>query len=139
MFLGGKRDFSIFGPRPVNHADVLMRFVDSVDVEKTRRDERARAGRSRGRTLAEQFHVEAAFFLRLAQRGLLRVFVQFDVPAERQPLVELAMVDEQNLAVVNDEDRDGKINFFVDVGHVKIPNSKLQAPEKLQTSSFNDK
>jgi hypothetical protein len=28
------------------------------------------------------------------------------------------MVDEQNLFVVNDEDCDGEINSFVDVGHV---------------------
>ena len=74
-------------------------------------------GDGRGRTFAEQLHVQPAFFLRLAQRGLLRVFVQFDVPAERQPFVQLAMVDEQNLAVVNDKNRDGEINFFVDVGH----------------------
>ena len=60
---------------------------------------------------------KSALLFRFAQRGLLRVFVQFDVPAERQPFVELAMVDQQNLAVVNDEDRDGEINFFVNVRH----------------------
>jgi hypothetical protein len=27
------------------------------------------------------------------------------------------MVDQQDSAVVNDEDRDREINFFVDVGH----------------------
>ena len=31
--------------------------------------------------------------------------------------VQVAMVDEQDLAVVDDEDRDGEINFFVDVSH----------------------
>ena len=97
MFLGGECELAVLGPRPVNHADVLVRVVDAMDVEKARRDERARAGLGRGRTFAEQFHVEAAFFLRLAQRGLLRVFVQFDVPAERQPFVQLAMMDQQNL------------------------------------------
>jgi len=114
---------------------VLMRFVDAMDVEKARRDERARARRSRGRTFAEQLHVETAFFLRLAQRGLLRVFVQFDVPAERQPFVELAMMDEQNLAVVNDKDRDGEINFFVDVGHFEFFKGKLSA-ENLRQSNM---
>jgi hypothetical protein len=29
-----------------------------------------------------------------------------------------AMMDEQNFSVVNDKNRDGEINFFVDVGHV---------------------
>jgi hypothetical protein len=27
------------------------------------------------------------------------------------------VMDEQNLAVVNNKNRDGEINFFVDVGH----------------------
>ena len=96
---------------------MLVRVADAVDVEKARRDEGACAGRSRGRTLAEQFHVEAAFFLCLAERSLLRVFVQLNMPAERQPFVQLAMMDEQNFAVVNDKNGDGEINFFVDVGH----------------------
>jgi len=107
-----------FWPRPVNHADVLVRFADAVDVEESRRDEGTGAGRSGGRTLAEQFHVEAAFFLRLAESSLLRVFIQFNVPAQRQPFVQLAVVDEQNLFVVDDEDGNREINSFVNVGHV---------------------
>ena len=30
------------------------------------------------------------------------------------------MVDEQYLFLVNDEDGDGEINFFVDVGHADL-------------------
>ena len=78
--------------RPVNHPDVLMRLVDPVDVEKTRRDECPRAGLGRGRTLAEQLDVEAALFFGLAQRRLFRVFIQFYVATDRQPLVQLAMI-----------------------------------------------
>jgi hypothetical protein len=37
--------------------------------------------------------------------------------AERQPRVQLAMMNEQNLPVMNDEDGDREINFFVDVSH----------------------
>ena len=94
--LGGGEFYcgGIFWARPVDHADVLVRVADPVDVEKARCDERARAGRGRGRTFAEQFHIEAALFLRFAERGLLRVFIQFNVAAERQPFVQLAMVDE---------------------------------------------
>ena len=91
-----------------------------MDVQKARRDERAGAGRSRGRTFAKQHDFESALFLRFAERRLLRVFVQFNVSAKRQPFVQLAMVDEQNFAVVNDEDGDGEINFFVDVGHARL-------------------
>ena len=137
MLLG--REFycgGIFWSCPINQADVFVRFVDVMDVEKARRDERARAGRSRGRTFAEKFHVEAAFLLRFAQRGLLRVFVQFDVPAERQPFVELAMMDEQNRVVVNDKNRDGEINFFVDVGHV-LPKKFNNKDAKAQNFDTN--
>ncbi len=108
----------VFWSRPINQADVLVRLVDAMDVEKARRDERTRAGRSCRRTFADQFHVESAFFFRLAQRSLLRVFVQLDVPAERQPFAKFAVVYDENLFVVNNKNRDGEINFFVDVGHV---------------------
>jgi hypothetical protein len=39
------------------------------------------------------------------------------VSAERQPFIELAMMNQQNLFVVNDKNGDGEINFFVEVGH----------------------
>ena len=74
-------------------------------------------GSGRGRAFAEQFDLQPALLFGLAQRGGLRVFVQLDVPAQRQPLVQVAMVDEQDLALVNDEDGDGEINFLVDVSH----------------------
>src|SRR5664279_6044389 len=88
------------GPRPIHHADVLVGVVDAVNVEETRRDERAGARPGGGRTFAEQLNLQTAFFLRLAQRGLLRVFVQFDVSAERQPFIELAMMNQQNLCLL---------------------------------------
>jgi hypothetical protein len=49
------------------------------------------------------------------------------VSAERQPFVELAMMDEQNLRVVNDENRDGEINFFVEVRHALPENFNNKA------------
>ncbi len=117
MLVSRKGDLPVLWSSPVNHADVFMRVGDAMDVEESRRDQGARARLCRRRAFADQFHVEAALFLRLAQRGNLRVLVQFNVAAERQPFVEPAMMNEQHLAVVNDEYRHCKINFFVDVGH----------------------
>jgi hypothetical protein len=115
---------------------VFVRVRDAMNVEKPRRDERARAGSGCGRSFAKQFDFEAAFLARLTQRGLLRVFVQFDVSAERQPLVELAMVDQQDFAVMNDEDGDREINLLVDVGHGgKLKGSKLEDQEKDQAEN----
>src|ERR1019366_2242753 len=66
---------------------------------------------------AEQFHFQPALLLGLAQCGGFRVFVQFDVPAKWQPLVQVAVVNDQHLALVNDKDGDGEVNSLVDVGH----------------------
>lgn len=35
-------------------------------------------------------------------------------------LPELAMMDEQNLLFLNDEDGDGEVNFLVNVGHALL-------------------
>src|ERR1041385_2245568 len=117
MFPGGQGHGALLWPGPVDEADVFVRVVDAMDVEEARGDEGARAWFGRGGTLPDQFHVQPALLARLAQRGLFRVFVQLDVPAQRQPLVELAMMNEQHLAVANNKDGDSEIDFFVDVSH----------------------
>ena len=53
-------------------------------------------------------------------RGLW-FLVQFDVSAQRQPPIELAMVDEQNSAALNDENRHCEINLLVNMRHTPIP------------------
>jgi hypothetical protein len=40
------------------------------------------------------------------------------------------VVDEENLAVVNDEDCDGEIYFFVGVGHVAGKNLTRKTPRR---------
>jgi hypothetical protein len=70
-------------PSKIDHADMLMRGADSMDIEKPGREQRAGARFRRGRPFAEQFNVQPAFFARFAQRGLFRIFVQLDMPAER--------------------------------------------------------
>ena len=117
MLLGGERHVAAHGARPVNHSDVLVRVRDAVDVEESRGDQRARARLRGGRPLADEFHVQAALLFGLAQRGDLRVFIQLDVPAQRQPLAQLAMEDDQHPRVVDDEDGDGEVYLFVKVGH----------------------
>ena len=72
---------------------------------------------ARGRTLPQQLALQPAFLAGLAQRRLLRIFIQLDVPAQRQPLVQRAMMDEQHPAVVHDKDRDREVNFLVDMCH----------------------
>jgi hypothetical protein len=48
---------------------------------------------------------------------LLRVFIKFNVATEWELLVEFAMMDDEDLGFVDNEDGDGEINFFVNVGH----------------------
>ena len=117
MLLRGERDVATLGSRPINQADVFVRLRDAMNVEKPRGDECACARLRGGRTLAQQLDFQPAFLARLAQRRLLRVFVQFNVPAQRQPFVQLAVVNQQNLTVVDDKDGDGEINLLVNVSH----------------------
>jgi hypothetical protein len=70
-----------------------------------------------GGAFAQKFHVQAALLPGLAQGGRFRVFLQLDVSSQRQPFAEFAMVDEQDLAIADDEDRHGEIDFFVNVRH----------------------
>jgi hypothetical protein len=113
----GKRHRAVFGPCPVNHANVLVGIRDAVNVEKARRNQGARAGFGGGRAFAEELDVQAAFLFSFAQRGDFRVFVEFNVAANGQPFVQLAMMDQKDFAVLNDENRHGEINFFMDVRH----------------------
>ena len=117
VLLVGEFDLAVLGASPVDHADVFVGFVDAVDVEEPWGDEGAAAGFGRGRAFAEEFDVEAAFFLGFAERGLFGVFVKFDMTAQGEPLVELLVVDQEDLAFVGYEDGDGEIDFVVDVRH----------------------
>src|SRR5437867_2027616 len=118
MFIGREGQRPILRARPINHADMLMRLADAVDVQEPWSNQGARAGARGGRSFAEQFHVESALLSRFAQGGLLRILIQFNVPAQRQPLVQLAMVNQQNFALVNDKDRHGEVYLFMNVSNV---------------------
>src|SRR3989442_176240 len=122
VFISRESQRSVLRTRPINHADMLMRVADAVDVQEPWSNQGACVGASCGRSFAEQFHIESGLFPPFAQGGLLRIFIQFNVPAERQPLVQLPMMDEQNLAFVDDKDRNGEINFFMNVSHTWVGN-----------------
>src|SRR5436309_8182019 len=120
MLAFGQRQLSAIlftRPRPINHSDVLVRFVDAVDVQKSRRDQGPCAQPGRGRPLPQQLDFEAALFPRFPQGGLLRVFVQLDVAAQRQPLVQRSMVDEQYAALMNHKNGYSEIDLLVNVRH----------------------
>jgi hypothetical protein len=69
-------------PRKIDHADMLMRSADAVDIKKPRREQRAGSRFRRGRSFAEQFNVKPTFFAHFAQRGLLRIFIKLNMPTE---------------------------------------------------------
>ena len=117
VLFSSQRERAISRTCPIDHADVLVRVRDAVNIEEPRRDQSSGTGRSRWRPFAQQFDVQAALLLGFANRRLFGIFIQFDVASERQPLVELAVMDEKNLAVLNDKNSHGEIDFLVDVGH----------------------
>jgi hypothetical protein len=121
MFSLGQGEGMGFGTSPIDHADVFVGIRDTVDIEKTWGDQGACA-RARGWwALADEFNVKAAFLLGFTNGGDLRIFIKFNVAAEWEPGIEFAMVNHKDFALVNDEDRDGEIYLFVDMRHIKQP------------------
>jgi hypothetical protein len=55
--------------------------------------------------------------------------------AGRQPFIKLAMVAEQDLVLVNDENGAGEIDFFVDVGHGLVVSA--DAPRRSHSNTKN--
>ncbi len=117
LFGSGEGDVTGFDPSEVDHADVLMGWVDAVDVEEAGSDESPGAGFGGGRSIADEFNFETAFLEGFAKSGLLGILVEFDVAAEGQPAVEFSVVTDEDLGVVDDKDGDGEIDFLVDMGH----------------------
>ena len=117
VFLRGQPRGAGTWPREVDEADVLVGVGNAVDVEEAWGDEGAGAGLGGGGAIPDQIDLQAAFLADLAEGGLLGVLVQLDMPAERQPFAEAAMVDEQDLAMLDDEHGDREVDLLVDVRH----------------------
>jgi hypothetical protein len=100
-------------PGKVDHADMFMRGADAMDIEKPGRQQRAGSWFRRGRPFTEQFDIQPAFFTGFAQRRLFWIFVQLDMSAERQPLVQGSMMDEQDFGLLDNEDRNSEIDLIV--------------------------
>ena len=94
-----------------------MRLADAVNIQKSRADQSTRPWSSRWRTLADQINIDPALFFRFTKRGLLWIFIKFNMPPKRQPFIELLVMNDQNSRLLNDKDCDREIDFFVDVGH----------------------
>ena len=120
MFACGQPDGPVEWFGPVNHPDMLVGIGDAMDIEKPGSDERTGAGPGRRRPFPNELDLQTALLPGFAQRGLLRVFVQFDVPSQRQPLVEFVVVHHQDFSPVHYKDGDGEINFVVNMSHTKF-------------------
>jgi hypothetical protein len=107
----------VMRPGKIDHADMLMRGTDAVDVKKSWRQQGAGSWFRRRRPFAVQFDVQPAFFAGFTQRRLFGIFVQLDMPAERQPLVQGSMMDEQDSGVLDHEDCDSEIDLIVQMRH----------------------
>src|SRR5262245_7711980 len=104
MLAGGQGQRTVPGPGPVNQAVMVVSGGDAMDIQEPRRNQRARARARGGRPFAEKLYFEAALLPRFPQRRRFGILVQLDVAAQRQPLVQLAMMAQQDLALVNDKD-----------------------------------
>ena len=123
MFCGGELQGSggMARPRKIDHADMLMRGADPMDIEKAGSKQRPGSRFCGGRPFAEEFNLKPAFFTRFTQRSLFRIFVELNMPAERQPPVQRPMMDQQNLRLLDYKDRDGEIDLIVNMRHGVSP------------------
>src|SRR4051812_37893228 len=96
VLVSGKSQSTCRRTGPIDHTNMLVRLGDAVYVQKTRSDQGACPRAGGGRTLADELHIESALFLRLAQSGSFRIFVELDMSAKRQPLLELPVVHQQD-------------------------------------------
>jgi len=117
MLLVGQSELAAFRSSPINHANMLVCIGDMMNIEKTRRDQCAGASAGGRRAFAKEFHLESAFLLRFAKRCLLRIFIEFHMPPDGEPFIQLAMMNQQYLALVNKKYCHREINFFVNVRH----------------------
>src|SRR5688500_13509328 len=123
MFCGSELQSSRGMARPckIAHANMLVRGADAVDIKKPGREQRARSRFCRGGPCAEQFNVKPTFFTHFAQRRLLRIFVKLDMPAERQPLAQGPMMDEQDFCLLDYKDCHSEIDLVVNMRHRVSP------------------
>jgi len=66
---------------------------------------------------SDKFYFQSIFFFDFPTECLLRVFIEFDMPADGQPHSHLLVFDEQNLTISDDIGIDGPIYELVDVRH----------------------
>src|ERR1043166_2548886 len=96
---------------------MLVRLADAMNIQKPGRYQRACPFLGGGRAITEEFHFKSTFLSCLAQGGRFRIFVEFNVPADGKPFGELPVMHQQDSLLLNDEDGDSEINFFVYMGH----------------------
>ncbi len=117
MFSGSQCEGTTHGSGKVNHANVFVGGVDPVDIQKTRSNQGTGSWFGCGWAFTEEFDFQTTFLACLAQGRLFWILVQFNVSAERKPLAQLPVEDDQHLSVLNDEDGDSEIDFLVEVRH----------------------
>lgn len=113
----GQRNIPFARACPINHADVLMRIGDAVNIEEAGSDQGQRSGLSGGGAFPDQFDFEAALFEGFPQGGLFRVFIKLDVTANGEPIIELSMVHQEDLAGMDNKDSDCEIDLVMNMRH----------------------
>src|SRR5262249_50119504 len=117
MLFNGQDKRTALRSREVNHSNVFVRVGNAMNVEKAGRNESTRAWLTDRRSVADEVHVQTAFFFGFAQGRGLRFFVEFNMSAEWQPFAKLPVMNQQHFRAVNDKNGDGEIDCVMNVGH----------------------
>src|SRR5262249_49029145 len=90
----------------------------AMDIRMGRRVENLHRRILNGRLLGGDFDFEAALLADLALERLVGIFVQFDVAANGEPLVERRMVDHQDAPGLHDVAGDGEGDGVMDMRQI---------------------
>lgn len=94
--------------REIDQVDVLMAVLDVFELDAGGTYQLAWCG-DWDSGIADELDFHANFFAGFPQRGLVRQLAWLDMSAGREPLLQLAMPEQRDAPVVNDEDGDGEV------------------------------
>src|SRR5690606_18979607 len=115
----------------VHQVDVLVSRRDGLHLHAPGDDQLPRIVDGK-RPFAHEAYVDAGFLPHLPYRRLVGQLVGFDVPAGRQPLGKLGVMQQEDPSPVDDEGRDGEIPGDA---HGRLPPSGTRGPRGLRSNA----
>lgn len=117
MLFRRERNLALRRPGKVHHTEVGVLSLNWMDIHEDRRREHLHIRQFWKRFLQEDLDLETAFFKSLAVNGGDRVLSGINMPANGEPLLQAAVMDEKNTVFLDDENGDGEVEIEIEMRH----------------------